>query len=239
MSASRAALLGACAYPFREGSPWEDKPGRGAIQGDEFHKLMVPIVRTLDGAIPGKASKWLERRMVHAMSWVTTNAVSGWKAEAAFAYDPHAGTGRLLGYDIGREYEKHGKLPHEIAGSADIAWLSGDTVEIRDWKTGRTIGAGCESQMEWLALFAARAMGAWYARAVALHVTETGVVETEWFFDDLQLWRIAEQIQIDVNAIEDAWPTAGSHCDNCYCPSRAGCDLYQLTIKGERHDQVA
>lgn len=227
VSASKAALLGACAYSFRDSTIIVDSKGRAAVQGDEFHREIAPIVETLTGEIPAKATKWLERRMIQGTAWVAKNHVAGWRTEVAYAYNPTTGEGRILGYNIGREYEKHGLKPGELAGSADIAVLSGETVIVWDWKTGRTIGAGAQAQLEWLGLFAARATGAWHAKVIALHVTETGVIETEWFLDDVALWRVAEQLRIDVNAIEDAWPQPGSHCDNCYCGARANCEPYQ------------
>jgi hypothetical protein len=201
--------------------------------GQDFHDRIAPVV---DVTIPMVdkpiTTKWLRERLLHAGIWIDQNRVSGWRAEIAYAYDPQAGTGRVLGYNIGREYEKHGKLPHEIGGSADIGWLEGHTVNVDDWKTGRTVGPSADAQLEWLGLFAARATGAWDAVVRALHVTDYGVsVASEAYLDDVALWRIAEQLRADTSAIEDAWPTAGTHCDGCYCPARAGCDLYQLGKK--------
>lgn len=236
-SASKAALLAKCAYAFREGTPWLEDRGRAAINGDRFHRAIASYITT--GVRPvetGRTLKWLEERLDHAIEWCTQNVPAGARVEVAYAYDPQTGVGRILGYDIGREYEKHGKLPHELAGSADIAWMSGDYVVISDWKTGRAITDAVWPQMEWLCVMAARAMGAWGATAQVLHATDYGIVMTQRTYDDVALWRIAEQLRIDVDAIEDAWPAAGDHCDTCYCPARAGCDLYQLTKKEERHD---
>ncbi len=230
VSASRAALLGACAFPFRDPTIIVDTKGKSAEMGDDFHHSIAPVVdMTVAPVSKPITTKWLRLRLEQAAVWIDANRIPGWRAEVAYAYNPQTGAGRVLGYNIGREYAQHGLLPGEIAGTADIAVLSGDTVVVWDWKTGRTIGAGCEAQLEWLALFAARATGAWHAKAVALHATETGIVETEWFFDDLQLWRIAEQLRIDVNAIDDAWPVPGAHCENLYCGARANCEPYQLT----------
>ncbi len=232
VSASKAALLTRCAYAFREGTPWVEERGRAAIQGDDFHQRMAWVVdATILQVTRPVTTKWLRERLEHAHAWVEANRVPDWRAEVAYAYDPQTGVGRVLGYNIGREYDKHGKLPHEIAGSADIAWLSGDTVVVADWKTGRAVTDSVWPQMEWLCLMAARATGAWHARARVLHATDYGVVESERSFDDVALWRIAEQLRIDTNAIDDAWPVTGEHCDQMYCPARAGCELYQLSKK--------
>lgn len=200
--------------------------------GQDFHNRIASRVdETVSVVAKPITTKWLRERLAHAQDWIDANRLSGWRAEVAYAYDPQTGAGRLLGYNIGREYEKHGKLPNEIAGSADIAVVSGETVLVYDWKTGRSITDSVWAQMEWLCLLAARATGAWYAKAIVLHATDYGVVETSRLYDDVALWRIAEQLRIDTSAIEDAWPTAGMHCDACYCPARAGCDLYQLSKK--------
>ncbi len=232
ISASKAALVHACGYSLREGTPCVDERGRAAIQGDDFHQR---IAGTVDAQVPTVlkpiTTKWLRERLDHAQAWIAENQVAGWRAEVAYAYNPQTGEGRILGYNIGREYEKHGKKPEEIAGSADIAVVSGETVIVWDWKTGRAVTDAVWPQMEWLCLMAARATGAWYAKAVVLHATDYGVVETSRSYDDLALWRIAEQLRIDVGAIEDAWPTPGLHCDACYCPAKAGCGLYNITKK--------
>lgn len=233
VSASKAGLLAQCAYAFRERTPWVEERGRAAVMGQDFHDRIAPVVDpTLPLVLRAVTTKWLRERLAHAQEWVARNRVHHWRAEVAYAYDPQTGAGRILGYNIGREYEKHGKLPNEIAGSADIAEVTGDVAVVYDWKTGRTVTDAVLPQMEWLCLMAARATGAYYARAVVLHATDYGVVETSRDYDDLQLWRIAEQLRIDVNAIEDAWPTPGLHCDTCYCPAKAGCELYQITKKG-------
>ncbi len=238
VTASRAALIGACAFPFRDGSPWEDSVGRSAVMGQDFHDRIAPVV---DVSLPAVekpiTTKWLRERLLHAADWIEKNRVSGWRAEVAYAYDPQTNSGRILGYNIGREYEKHGKLPHEIAGSADIGWLSGDTACVDDWKTGRTVGAAAEAQLEWLGLFAARATGAWNAQVRALHVSDFGVtVAHEAFLDDVALWRIAEQLRADTDAVADAWPTPSAACDNCYCPARAGCLPYQALVQLHRKE---
>ena len=289
VSASKAALLGACAYPFRDATVVVDTKGRSAIQGNDFHQR---IARVVDDTVPAidKAvtTKWLRERLLRASEWIAAHrerawmleeaearltalesAVAAlkpidvgdlnsewanfvvllrasewiaahrerawmleeaiWRAEVAYAYEPATDIGRILGYNIGREYEAHGLRPGELAGSADVEVLRGGIVDVYDWKTGRTIGAGAEAQLEWLALFAARATGRAHVRVVAVHVTETGVTETEWFHDEVSLRRIAEQMRIDVAAISDAWPTPGSHCENLYCGARTSCEPYALT----------
>lgn len=235
VTASRAALLSSCAYAFRDGVQWDETTGRAAVQGDEFHKAIAPIVDPTLEAVPFlPTTKWFRTRFEHAVKWLDLNRLESMRAEVAYAYDPATDTARILGYDIGREYEKHGKLPHEIAGSADISDASTPTViMVRDWKTGRSVTDAVWPQLDWLALFAARAEGKAAASVGPLHVTEFGVADTmrrSLGPDDLT--RIATGIRAQVESIEDAWPTPGPWCDGCYCPARGSCSVYQLTKKG-------
>ncbi len=232
VTASKSALLASCAFSFRESTPCVDERGRSAINGDRFHKAIASYIKT--GVRPvetGRRLKWLEDRLDHATAWVDANRSPSWRAETAYAYEPNAGTGRLLGYDIDRRYTEYGKLPTEIAGSADIAGIEGETVVVYDWKTGRSVTDTVWHQMRWLCLMAAKATVAWHARAVVLHATDYGVIQSEQTYDDVQLWRIAEELRLDVAAIEESWPLVGPHCDQLYCPARAGCEFYQISKK--------
>ncbi len=233
VTASKAALLEQCAYPFRDGVALVDERGRSAINGDRFHKAIAVYAQS--GVRPvetGRTLKWLEQRLDHAIAWVDANKTPSWRVETAYAYDPATGAARVLGHDIGREYEKYGKLPHEIGSTEDLGWMEGETVVVADWKTGRSISETVWAQMGWLCLMAARATGAWHARALVLHATDYGVIPTERYYDDVALSLVAEQMRGRIAAIEDAWPVDGDHCDSCYCSARAGCDLYQLNRKG-------
>lgn len=233
-TASRAALLGSCQYWARVGVPWDESTGRSAKMGDEYHKAIAPVVDATLATPPfPPTTKWFRERFAHGVAWVDANGVPGMRAEAAYAYDPEADTARLLGYDIGRKYEEHGKLAHEIAGSADIVWLDGDTVHVRDWKTGRSVTDAVWPQLEWLGLFAVRATpGARIAVAGALHVTDYGVGgPAPRMFGEADLKTIANEIRERSAMVADAWPEPSENCDGCYCPARPACDLYQLRKK--------
>lgn len=231
ITASKAALVAECGYSFREGTPCVDERGRSAINGDRFHKAIASYIQT--GVRPvetGRTLKWLEDRLDHATAWVDEHKASGWKVEAAFAYDPQTGAGRILGYDIGRQYVDAGLLPHEIAGSADLVWMSGGTVVVVDHKTGRSITDSVWPQMQWLSVMAARALGAWAARAVIWHATDYGIIEYEQHYDDVALARIANGMRVNIAAVPDSWPTPGPHCEALYCNARSACPLYQISL---------
>ncbi len=229
-TASKAALVAACQYPWRSGVEWVETRGKAAIDGDAFHKAAAAMVDDTIPKEPIKSTAWLTRRLAAAQKWIDANYVRGWRAEEAYAYDPETGTSTLLGHNIGRDYDGHGRLPGQLAGSADIVIPPGVGVPVvvADWKTGRFVPDSVWAQMEWLCLFAARSYGVTYAVAYVLHVTEDGVAQAarEYHRDDLN--RIEDAIRAQLRAIPDAWPTDGVHCDALYCPARAGCDLYQL-----------
>lgn len=233
ISASKAGLVHACGYSFREGTPCVDERGRSAINGDRFHKAIASYIQT--GVRPietGRPLKWLEDRLDHAIAHVDARQAGeggGWKVEMAFAFDPRTGQSRILGYDLSRKYKEAGLLPHEIAGSADLVWMSGETVVVVDHKTGRAISDSVWPQMQWLSVMAARALGAWGARAVIWHATDYGIIEYEQTYDDVALARIADGMRADIEAVPDSWPTPGLHCDALYCNARAACDLYTIT----------
>ena len=232
ITASKAALVAECGYSFREGTPCVDERGRSAINGDRFHKAIATYIQT--GVRPvetGRTLQWLEERLDHATAWVDARKASSWKVEMAFAYDPRAGTSLVLGLDIARKYAEHGLLPHEVAGSADIVWTSGDEVVVVDHKTGRSIHETVWSQMGWLCVMAARALGMQRARALVWHATDYGIIEYTQTYDKVALERIATGMSDDIAAVPDSWPRPGEWCEALYCSARAGCDLYQLHRK--------
>lgn len=232
VSASRAALLDGCAYWAREGVAWDETPGRSAKQGDEFHQAIAPVVDPL-APTPDfpPTTKWFRQRMEHATAWIAANRQEGWRAEAAYAYDPTTDTARVLGYNIGRKYKEHGALPHEVCGSTDIGFHAenSDAVFVWDWKTGRTVTESVWPQLSWLGLFAARAHGATKAFVMPLHVTDYGVSDVlSHAMDARELRDTAARVKGRTSCVDDAWPEYGSHCSSCYCPARAACDLFQI-----------
>lgn len=237
ITASKAALVAECGYSFREGTPCVDERGRAAINGDRFHKAIASYIQS--GVRPvetGRPLKWLEDRLDHAIAKVDALKASDWKVEMAFAYDPATGAGRVLGYDLGRKYAEAGLLPHEIAGSADLVWMSGETVVVVDHKTGRSITDSVWPQMSWLCVMAARALGAWAARAVIWHATDYGIIEYEQHYDDVALARIADGMRVNIAAVPDSWPTPGEWCSSLYCNAREACLPYQQLVQIHRKE---
>lgn len=231
ITASKAALVAECGYSFREGTPCVDERGRAAINGDLFHKAIASYIQTGARLVEtGRTLKWLEDRLDHATAWVDEHKAPGWQVEMAFAYDPHTGVGRILGYDIGRQYVDAGLRPNEIAGSADLVWMIGETVVVIDHKTGRSITGSVWPQMQWLSVMASSATGAKVARAVIWHATDYGIVEYEQIYDRADLAFISHAMRVNIAAVPDSWPTPGPHCEALYCSARSACPLYQISL---------
>lgn len=232
VTASKAGLLPVCQYVFRDGTPWLDTPGRAAIDGQTFHSAVAPIV---DGDLPaysGRLSKWVRKRLDSAVAWLENNPGS-YHAEMAFAYDTAKGAARILGKNIGREYDKHGRTATDVVGAADFVEQREDgSVHVFDWKTGRAVTDAVWPQMEMLGLLAARAYNARHVVLRPLHVTEF-VVEDGMVreMDADALLRLEAAVLRDVAAIPDAWPTYGAHCDQLYCPARKACGVYEIRNK--------
>jgi len=156
----------------------------------------------------------------------------GGELEVAFAYDPQTARARVLGRNIDREYERHGLLPHEVPGTADIVGVVGDTVVVLDWKTGRfDLGPAIRSwQLRALALFAARVYRKTRARVGYWYLREDGTIHEEAAeLDIVDLEVMAGTILATVNGIQrlaasEGVPDTkiGGWCRFCpsirYCP---------------------
>ncbi len=163
----------------------------------------------------------------------------GGRLEAAFAYDPETDTARVLGLNINRAYLAHGWKPEsEIPGTADIdGVLGGDTVYLRDYKTGhKRLGPPDKSsQLRLLALAASRARGLDKADIGFFYLREDGT-----FYEDranlnaFDLADIADETRALVQRIrataaryqagEVPNVSLGSWCEHCtslpFCPAQ-------------------
>jgi hypothetical protein len=234
VTASSAALVHACGYSFR--SDVELPPSAKSDEsrrGDAFGLLAeqwvngghAPLLSELVAKLSDEEGHRLVAMWGHAKTWLQAHVRPGWVAERAFAYDPTADAARELPRLEHRDYSAC--TPSEtVAGTADLVAIDGDCVVVRDWKS--TVNGAPEvdasAQLEWLALFAARAWGYDAARIVKLKVTEDGVFPSEPIELDLfALAAIAERIAADVAAIPSAEPVPGDHCTGRYCRAVSVC----------------
>lgn len=156
----------------------------------------------------------------------------GGQLEVAFAYDPETDTARILGYNIGRQYEEHGATFRDICGTADLQGSVGDTLVIIDWKSGyMPLPDALESwQLRFLALAGCRALGFSKARVAYWILREDGnVIEDAAELDAFDLDTTADRLRSLVSrvfaaaAAEEEAPevSVGEWCRYCEC--KAAC----------------
>lgn len=234
-TASGAALLHACGYPFRDDVKLPPSPpSREATRGTIFGLLVearingtpdAPGIPEMLATLDPDEARRVHVMWAHASKWLDERKRLGWCAERAFAYDPATDVGRELPRTEHRDYDTHA-TSSEVCATLDITSLEEDVVVVRDWKT-KAPGApevDAREQLEWCALFAARAWGYDSARIETLVVTEAGIsVENVIHLDMFDLAAIGERIKADVARIPGAEPVDGDHCRERYCKAIAVC----------------
>jgi hypothetical protein len=146
------------------------------------------------------------------------------RAEVAFAWDPAEDRAEVLDI-VDRAYRPQSRL----CGTADLVLVTSMggmpiSVTVWDWKTGNSENAG--PQLRALGLMAARAYNVDNVTVAALEVRAGGVTETcREELTAFELAVIAGNLSDQLNAIETAEPTPGSHCGELYCPARLHCPL--------------
>lgn len=142
--------------------------------------------------------------------------------EIAAAFDPYAGTRRML---QGAERAE----PHELYARADLVFERADGVfVIRDWKTGekaRDARPRDTAQLRALALaFYSPCTPAPGVRVEIAHVSDEGIdVEgDDLSAEDLRAAE-AELVELAGRLAEPAEPKPGPWCERLYCPMQATC----------------
>ena len=149
-------------------------------------------------------------------------------AEVALCFDPQTGAARVLGTGIGREYEKHGKRPNEIAGTADLVIVMSDRVLVYDWKTGSSPLARYRWQLRGLGCMAARAYARPEASWFAVKVGEGACEELAEYMDredlegaELEMCRVWSESTAALPVLRP-----GPHCSDGYCRARKTCTAF-------------
>lgn len=147
---------------------------------------------------------------------------TGLTAEVAFVYDAAAGTARILGTNLDRNY---GELaPTEIAGAADVVGLADGMALVLDWKSvGYRQRASESIQLRFLALAAARAYGVDKVRAEIVRLGDDGEAWRSWHdYEALDLDIFAAELRRwAARAPDNHDLVESSYCD--HCPSFSCC----------------
>ena len=258
-SMSRAELALRCSWPFAAGRELSATAGDSPIYplyGQAFHDTVSHVIN--DGEfdvvasvkalqIPGDLNEHVGAIMRmfpwdHALEIQKSNPLA--RAEVALAYDPKARSCRFLGENIGREYDAHGLLPHEIPGSIDVVWVeqgswdnSDDIVVVHDWKivfggSGHLAMPEDNAQLHSLALAAMRWKGVNKAR-VQLRVINGLTGESFIRTADitlLQAMMTFVRVTKMLDVADTCDPIPGRHCTELRCPMLASCPAIQSVV---------
>lgn len=156
--------------------------------------------------------------------------------EMAMAYDILTGKGRLIGYNLERDY---GELaPSEVAASIDMVWMDQEwnTVHVYDIKTGRKdVTPAIRNWQLKIAALAVRTF--WEAGQVQAGIaySRNGGVWYDWTtFTLAQLDRDAETLRRAYAKWLRASPgeelVTGKHCS--YCPALQACPAMTGLLRG-------
>ncbi|HYE92236.1 MAG TPA: hypothetical protein VEA38_14500 [Terriglobales bacterium] len=212
---SSAYVLIHCAYPFRSDVvvPEDTSPSAARDKGTSNHACGATYInskRYIEALKRDEHLTW-----ANMAGWIDTHWKPSWVAEPAYAWDPAAATARMLGVDINREYEKHGKLPHERAGTCDVVSVEGDTVYVYEFGTGYDIEHKAE-QLRICCAVAAKAHGKTRAVGQLVKFRDEGAYPSPPVtFDAFALAAIEEEFATRLATVEGSAPSPGEHCKRC------------------------
>lgn len=229
ITASSAALAGHCQHSFRLDAP---KPPEPPTNEEQARGNLVGALSEayINGTPPPEWNEFhgapATRMWLHLSDWLKENKRLGWKAEAAFIYDPVADVAREIPRGKHRDYSAATEA-ETCAATLDIVSIEGTTLVVRDIKT-HVPGAphhSADAQLEWCGLFAARAWGFDEVRIETLVVTETGLsVEGVRTLDLFDLADIRAGIQATLAKVPTSQPEPGEWCAQRYCKLLTTCD---------------
>lgn len=244
VSGSRVDLAMACGYAFN-GQEWpEDQGSTAASVGTAFHYIAAKLVNKSEAMGKNLIDHAIEAAGIEAGSPLVeqvrdmipealyTEDEPG-DAEIAYAWDYETGAARVLGIDIGRNYNLG---PNEIAGSADIVGCNGNQLYVADWKTGqKPPAARGNGQLMFSAMCANKLVDYDEVRLEIRHVRGGGEV---WVDSDVvsrfDLDAFETELQDAIRAIPASKPKPGPHCAGKYCPLRSVCPATVGTIAEDK-----
>lgn len=227
-SASHLALAKLCAHPFTGGIkwPWEDQSDAGRF-GDRVH-LGCEALETGECIYPAAYAD-LSEEECRKLDWCVEGGrellalTPGLVADVELDLRYHVGTGAVR-----RAARGESKRPGEWTVKIDWVALTGDTVLVRDWKTGKqkyTDKARENPQVRLGAVAAARHFGVKRARVELVHLDEDGHKIDGADFDRLELAGIASELRALRRSLTGGPtpPTPGVHCTTHFCKLRGVC----------------
>lgn len=228
-SASHLALAKLCAHPFTSGIrwPWEEQGDAGRF-GDRAHLGCEALV-TGEAVYPAVYAN-LPNEECRKLDWCVEGAreLLSLTPEALFVEVEldlryHVETGAVRAAARGES-----KRPGEWTVKIDWVALLGDTVLVRDWKTGKqkhTDKARENPQVRLGAVAAAKHFGVKRARVELVHLDEDGYSVDGADFDRLELAAIASELRALRRSLAGGPtpPVPGAHCTTHFCKLRGVC----------------
>lgn len=219
---SGASTLMGCRFPYRADvvMPPESADDAARKYGTDFHDGSAQFINAGKEPEADLGPAWLSARV-----WIKANWKPSWVAEPAYGWDPTADKSRFLGVDIAREYEKHGKLAHEVGGTLDVCSVEGDTVYVYEFGTGYDVSHKHE-QLRLQCLVATRAHRCSKAVGQLVRFADDGAYPSPPVeLDEFALAAIAGEFAEYLSEVDGAAPVPGEHCQRCnlapVCPAAA------------------
>lgn len=240
---SRARLLAACKYSFRDDVSHREWPATDEQGfGNALHEAADRHIKQEPVALSFLAGKWrvperdferLERVWGHMKAWLAEGEGQGvpWMTEIKLALDLVNRRARIL-FEMGpRDYS--GCLPGEVPMTLDILYpVEGGRPVVWDWKTGHKAD-GYWPQIGLQVLAAAWLFGEDSVQGGILHATENGVDASRVrVFDALDIAAIADDLASDLAAVADSSPRAGEHCTELRCGAFGLCPETLAAVEG-------
>lgn len=235
---SASSLKRAMKCPASALLPQTASESEAADKGNALHTYLAGVITARGeaeklSALLAVPEQWREEAegidisFLPRFEWVWT--------EVAFAYNPGVGMARVLGFDIGRHYEKYGWMPErEYPGTADLVGLAEDgTLWVLDWKTGNAFDvepAERNWQLHFLGLCASRVYGRDRVR-VGIVRTKNGTRPDLFDMEAFDLDAASEDLKALAAALASGERklVEGEHCS--YCPAYHHCPTKTALIR--------
>jgi hypothetical protein len=223
-SLSKAALAKHCLYPFRDdvAVPADASSSEERDTGNSCHDAAAKLI---NGKLAALRATPAGLTWKHMSAWILEHYQSTWTAEVALAWDPSKDVARVLGVDIGREYEAHGLTKGEVPGTCDLVSVSDDAVFVYEFGTGFDVGHKIE-QLRLQCVAAARAFGKDLAIGQLIQFRDDGA--HPWapiHYDAFDLSVIAGEFSELRAGIPNAAPSVSDACVDLFCDAKTVCPV--------------
>ena len=223
LSGSRLPIFRHCTWAFRDDVEYEPAARKSnAAFGTTVHGAAYAYL--VDGVVPEDEEVFLHLKAIaEELARIPDTVIV--HCEPAWAWNPKTRKARMLGENIGREYEKHGLEPDEIPGSMDIVLIREGRLVNVDLKTGYadveaaedndqlSFGSVCYSEIAQKKSLEQR-QEIWYVRPGRVWVDGADV-------DFFKLSEFERRLSSRWATKHLLPSTPGDHC--AWCPAAGGC----------------